>query len=171
VAAIRQMSATMLHRISWLCARQETVGLGVTRGRDGASVIWTGMGVSSDRGVPIPVPAPGREDVPLRASGEWPAPEAEPLAYERPRGYPITVTMRPLVLERASLALFAADGATSVPGSLFTPERPIAGVHGQGSVFFLPAEPLWPKERYWAVFTAEDGEGREVRRVWTFTTR
>ncbi len=171
-SVVRQIERTMLHRTHWLAAEEGGAGLGVARRNGSWCVVWTGSGDASARGAPVCVPAPGQRNVPLRASGEAPHPDDAPDVYEAPRGYPISVTLWPLGLHDAKVRLFFGDGETALPGHAYAPEHPIAATHADndGTAFFLPDQPLEPKQQYWAEWTATDEGGRTRRFTWTFHT-
>ena len=134
-------------------------------------MVWTGPGHASGD-VPVVVPAPGQVDVPLQINREQPVPDAAPAFYDQARGYPVSVTYARLPLTNVRLALLEADGATPVPGRLFTPETPVAqsAPGNGGSAFFVPDRPLRAGRTLWALFTARR-DGRPVRYAWSFRTR
>lgn len=171
--ALRLFVATMLHATDLLGDGGSGFGVGsAAGGRSGWTVIWGADGGARADGTPLVVPAPGQADVPLRGSGEIPPPDDPPGWYDRPRGFPVSALLAGRALSHVKLQLFEGTSPTPVAGRLWTPEAPIAQVHGgnDGAAFFMADVPLTAKTAYTAELTAEEGDQRRVW-AWSFRTR
>lgn len=175
---IAAMSRTMLHRVAFLGAAGEGIGVGaVSRCKNssarGYSVIWTGAPRFPVDRPPVVVPAPGQSGVELRGKNERPAPVSPEMFYGRERGYPVSASFGRRQLSEVDLRLFVVEGRKEQPveGFLFTPESPVHSTRpgNAQTAFFMPATPLEPGQRYVAVLSAKEA-GEPVAFDWSFTT-
>ncbi|MFV1959902.1 MAG: hypothetical protein ACC662_10890 [Planctomycetota bacterium] len=169
----------MLHRPPFLHTADQPLGVGrvtssgsiPSNGPPGLTVFWAGQTCTSST-FPILVPAAGARGVPRLARPERPAPALDPLFYEQPRGYPVSVSFVPKGAKDVRLGLERIDGKPhAVEGFLFTPQHPIhpEHAHNQCTAYFIAGDPLAKDARYRATFEARVGE-ETVRIGWTFST-
>jgi hypothetical protein len=167
--AMASFYGTMLHRGMLLGDAGFAVGIGSMSGGKGSSLLWGQDPAGGGGGAPLVVPAPGQRRVPLRGSGEMPAPDDPPGWYDQPRGFPVSAYYGTLGLKAVDLRLTMVDGTAPIPGRLWTHEKRVTGGHGGMAAYFMPEAPLEGKQGYTAVLSAE-AAGRPVRWVWSFRT-
>jgi len=175
-SAILEMTATMLHRISFLGPALGGIGVGAVEGANNPSangycVVGGPAPALQSLADIVLVPAPGQQNVPLLIQSERPPVEAKPDFYATARGYPMSVTFGSLPISAPAMRLWTARGQ-AVSGDTFSPEHPIHSSRpvNEQSLFFVADEPLKGGTDYVAEFTAKHDK-EDVRLRWTFRTK
>lgn len=170
--------ATLFHRSEFVYP-STTMGAGA---EGGYGVVWVEDGQSDladwlqRTGMEsnwVMTPAPGQQNVPLRALRDSPIPASVPDFYSRDRGYPVSVSCSYTYgqLENVSLRLFD-DKGKEVEGFLITMAD--AGFTSQGfsaDHLFAAKQRLASKSTYRAEYRAVlKSNGRQLSFDWSFTT-
>jgi len=166
----------MLHRVVYIGSSTSPFAVGsVDRSMNsscaGYSVLWGSAPNPLSVEEIVAHPAPGQRLEFLTGSPERPHVERAPDYYDRPRGYPVSVSFGRLPFSEVDLRVFVDGEREPLPGELFTPERPIHSTRpsNANTVFFSPKDPLKQSTTYRAEFQVTH-EGELVRRVWFFST-
>jgi len=147
------------------------------RGNSGFTWIVTEHARDLQLGVPRVCPAPGQTNVATTAQPEWPALEERPELFRAPLGSPITAHLGKPGWSQVTLTVWDSQGQR-VLGETFAPGKPVAPKRipdNLYSVFFWPAVPLRPGQRYFVelraktdMLTTDEGA---VLYTWSFETR
>ena len=109
-AVIRQFK-TMLHRVGYLGSSTSPFAVGsVDRSKNSArgySVLWGSDPDPTSITEVVVHPGPGQQLNELNGGGERPHVERDPRFYDRPRGYPVSVSFGRLPLQGVELRVFA----------------------------------------------------------------
>lgn len=179
--AVESLSAMMMHRTPFLADPTARLGVGSSTGSTAgpATQLWDSPGFCVLRaGValashawPVVCPGPGQRGVPLLGKAEVPESDRHAGLYERPRGYPVSISFLGAAQRPIRLALRTAAKGPPVEAFVFTPSAPIHGsfAHNYATAFLLPKEPLAPRTLYEAEAVAGEGAG-SVRLIWRFAT-
>ncbi len=103
------------------------------------------------------IPAPGAIEIPrsMTEASPFPVPISHPLVYEKPRGFPISITFDAFVPWRQStlapivstMTLIDLSTNEEVPGFIFS-YADINPKHPDTPLYFLPSDPLKPRCKY-----------------------
>lgn len=168
---VDRIHPTILHRITLLGRVRGGMGAAETPG----SLIWASRPDAKPLGRPILVPAPGQSSVPHLVLSEAPVPDHDPNYYDKPHGYPVSVTLSGLSGPWTETQLTLVDVEepdTPLPGRIFSPEQPYSRSRAGNydTVYFVAKRALPANRRLRATFTALRG-GEPYRYEWEFRTK
>lgn len=173
--AIDLMMCSMLHRTGYLGPAEGKFAVGaVDRSQNtasGYSVLWGEDPIVLTRHHIVVYPGPGQTITSLEVKAERPSVESNPRFYDTQRGYPISVSFSYLPLKDVRLALFDEKTGKTLPGDLFTPEKPIHSTRRRNTntAFFVADKPLSANSTFRAEFDALEND-EPIRLVWWFKT-